>query len=129
MDLRTWNENIYEKKYVQFVPEQIEKVVDIYHRWQAAGTDGTNFAEPELYRSVGIEEIKENGWSLVPSRYIEFVDRDTNIDYESVMSEASKNVASLLARQEANDAALRKAFAALGFNLETKNKIKNYGNQ
>lgn len=129
MDLRTWNENIYEKKYVQFVPEQIEKVVDIYHRWQADGTDGTNFAEPELYRSVGIEEIKENGWSLVPSRYIEFVDRDTNIDYESVMSEASKKVASLLARQEANDAALRKAFAALGFNLETKNKIKNYGNQ
>ena len=118
MDLRTWNENIYEKKYVQFVPEQIEKVVDIYHRWQGLGTEGTNFAEPELYRSVGIEEIKENGWSLVPSRYIEFVDRDTNIDYEAVMSDASKTVASLLARQEANDAALRKACAALGFNLE-----------
>lgn len=129
MDLRTWNENIYEKKYVQFVPEQIEKVVDIYHRWQGLGTEGTNFAEPELYRSVGIEEIKENGWSLVPSRYIEFVDRDTNIDYEAVMNDASKTVASLLARQEANDAALRKAFAALGFNLETKNKIKNYENQ
>ena len=95
-------------------------MVEIYHRWQADGTDGTNFAEPELYRSVGIEEIKENGWSLVPSRYIEFVDRDTNIDYEAVMSEASKTVASLLARQEANDAALRKAFATLGFNLETK---------
>ena len=118
MDLRTWNENIYEKKYVQFLPEQIEKVVEIYHRWQADGTDGSNFAEPELYRSVGIEEIKENGWSLVPSRYIEFVDRDTNIDYESVMTEASKKVSSLLARQEANDAALRKAFATLGFNLE-----------
>ena len=78
----------------------------------------SNFAEPELYRSVGIEEIKENGWSLVPSRYIEFVDRDTNIDYESVMTEASKKVSSLLARQEANDADLRKAFATLGFNLE-----------
>lgn len=118
MDLRTWNENIYEKKYVQFLPEQIEKVVEIYHRWQADGSDGTNFAEPELYRSVGIEEIKENGWSLVPSRYIEFVDRDSNIDYESVMSASSKTVASLLARQEANDAALRKAFATLGFNLD-----------
>ena len=122
MDLRTWNENIYEKKYVQFLPEQIDKVVEIYHRWQAAGTDGTNFAEPELYRSVDIDEIKANGWSLVPSRYIEFVDRDTNIDYENVMSEASKTVASLLARQEANDAALRKAFATLGFKLETKVK-------
>ena len=68
------------------------------------------------------DEIKANGWSLVPSRYIEFVDRDTNIDYENVMSEASKTVASLLARQEANDAALRKAFATLGFKLETKVK-------
>lgn len=118
MDLRSWNENIYEKKYVQFLPEQIAKILSIYHKWQAVGTDGVNFAEPELYRSVGKNEIEQNGWSLVPSRYIEFVDRDTNIDYEAVMNEASNTVASLLARQEANDTALRKAFATLGFNLK-----------
>ena len=118
MDLRSWTENIYEKKYVQFLPEQIAKILSIYHKWQAVGTDGVNFAEPELYRSVGKNEIGQNGWSLVPSRYIEFVDRDTNIDYEAVMNEASNTVASLLARQEANDTALRKAFATLGFNLK-----------
>ena len=118
MDLRSWNENIYEKKYVQFLPEQIAKILSIYHKWQAVGTDGVNFAEPELYRSVGKNEIEQNGWSLVPSRYVEFVDRDTNIDYEAVMNEASNTVASLLARQEANDTALRKAFATLGFNLK-----------
>ena len=120
MDLRTWSENIYEKKYVQLLPEQIKKVVDIYQRWQAEGTDGEKFAEPELYRSVGIKEIKDNGWSLVPSRYIEFVDRDTNIDYEKVMSESARTVAELLSRQEKNDAALRTAFATLGFNLGKK---------
>lgn len=120
MDLRTWSENIYEKKYVQLLPEQIKKVVDIYQRWQAEGTDGEKFAEPELYRSVGIKEIKDNGWSLVPSRYIEFVDRDTNIDYEKVMSESARTVAELLSRQEKNDAALRTAFATLGFILGKK---------
>lgn len=118
MDLRTWSENVYEKKYVQFLPEQIARVVDIYHNWQAVGTDSEAFAEPELYRSVGIDEIERNGWSLVPSRYIEFVDRDTDIDYEKVMTDASHTVAELLARQEANDSALRRAFATLGFNLD-----------
>lgn len=117
VDLRTWSENVYEKKYVQFLPEQIARVVEIYHNWQAVGTDGENFAEPELYRSVKTDEIERNGWSLVPSRYVEFVDRDTAIDYEEVMSDASQMVAKLLARQEANDSALRNAFSILGFNL------------
>ena len=118
VDLRTWSENVYEKKYVQFSPEQICRVVDIYHNWQSVGTDGSSFAEPELYRSVKTDEIERNGWSLVPSRYIEFVDRDTDIDYEKVMSDASQTVAKLLSRQEANDTALRNAFATLGFNLD-----------
>lgn len=122
MDLRTWSENVYEKKYVQFSAEQIARVVEIYHNWQSVGTDSEKFAEPELYRSVKTAEIERNGWSLVPSRYIEFIDRDTNINYEKVMSEASKTIASLLSRQEANDAALRKAFDTLGFTLEPKVK-------
>lgn len=120
MDLRTWSDNIYEKKYVQFLPEQIARIVEIYQTWQSEGTDGEKYAEPELYRSVKTDEIESNGWSLVPSRYIEFVDRDTNIDYEAVMQEASASVAELLSRQEANDTALRNAFATLGFNLEKK---------
>ena len=120
MDLRTWSENIYEKKYVQLLPEQIAKVVEVYQNWQAEGTDSEKYAEPEFYRSVKVDEIERNGWSLVPSRYIEFVDRDTNIDYEAVMNEASQSVADLLSRQEANDIALRNAFATLGFNLEKK---------
>lgn len=120
MDLRTWSENIYEKKYVQLLPEPIAKVVEVYQNWQAEGSDSEKYAESEFYRSVKIDEIERNGWSLVPSRYIEFVDRDINIDYEVVMSEASQCVADLLARQEANDTALRNAFATLGFNLEKK---------
>jgi type I restriction enzyme M protein len=29
---------------------------------------------PELYRSVGIDEIENKGWALTPSKYIEFID-------------------------------------------------------
>ena len=117
VDLRTWNEHIYEKKYVQLVPDQIERVDDIYHTWQSLGTDGKHYAQPELYRSVGIDEIKENGWSLVPSRYIEFVDRDTNIDYDGILRKAATMTADIISRQEKNQEALRAAFNALGYGM------------
>ena len=68
------------------VTEQIERAADIYHTWQSEGTDGTNYEVPELYRSVSITELESKGWSLTPSKYIEFIDRDLDIDYEKEMA-------------------------------------------
>lgn len=99
MDLRTWNQHIYEKKFVQFLPEQIAEVAKIYHGWQAEGAPGAQFAKPELYRSVSLPEIAKNDFSLVPSRYIEFVDRDKDIDYEGIMKSTAAKVAELVQRQ------------------------------
>lgn len=48
--------------------EQIQKAADIYHTWQAEGTDGANYAVPELYRGVSKDEIEKQGWSLVCPR-------------------------------------------------------------
>ncbi|MBO5308115.1 MAG: N-6 DNA methylase [Lentisphaeria bacterium] len=118
MDLRQWTENPVkgeQKKKVLLKTDQIERAAEIYHKWQSEGTDGAIYAVPELYKSVHFDEIKKNNFSLVPSRYIEFVDRDQSIDYEKVMSEAAEKVSEILARQEANRTALEKAFAALGY--------------
>ena len=118
MDLRQWTENPVkgeQKKKVLLKTDQIEQAAEIYHKWQSEGTDGATYAVPELYKSVHFDEIKKNNFSLVPSRYIEFVDRDQSIDYEKVMSEAAEKVSEILARQEANRTALEKAFAALGY--------------
>jgi len=115
VDLRTWNQNIYEKKYVQFLPEQIQRVAEIYHTWQSVGTESTSYAVPELYRSVSLKEIKDNDFSLVPSRYIEFIDRDKDIDYERIMSDTASVVANLLKRQTENQKALKDAFKELGY--------------
>lgn len=115
VDLRTWNENIYEKKYVQFLPEQIRRVAEIYHAWQSVGTESANYAVPELYRSVSLKEIVDNDFSLVPSRYIEFVDRDKDIDYERIMKDTASVVADLLKRQIENQKALTDAFKELGY--------------
>lgn len=115
MDLRSWNENVYEKKYVRLMPSQISKVVEIYQTWQAEGTDGTNYAQPELYRSVGREEIAQNSWSLVPSRYIEFVDRDDDMDYEAVIADACGKIEALRADLDSYGKKLSNALNALGY--------------
>ncbi len=118
MDLRQWTENPVkgeQKKKVELKEGQIKRASEIYFKWQAEGTDGTNYAEPELYRSVGIEELKENNYSLVPSRYIEFVDRDSDMDYDKVLTETASVVSDLLKRQRENDETLRKALKQLGY--------------
>lgn len=118
MDLRQWTSNLVkgeQKKKVELDQKQIKRASEIYFDWQAEGTDGSNYAEPELYRSVGYEELELNNFSLVPSRYIEFVDRDTNIDYDKVLSETAAAVSDLLSRQRENDATLRNALKMLGY--------------
>lgn len=103
MDLRTWTENAVKgegKKKVLLGEEQIQKAADIYHTWQSEGTDGTNYAAPELYRSVGIKEIETNNWSLVPSKYIEFIDHDLDIDFKAEMSRIQQEMRDILAEEK-----------------------------
>ena len=121
MDLRQWTENPVkgeQKKKIELKEDQIKRATEIYFKWQAEGTDGDKYAEPELYRSVKINEadgIEANNFSLVPSRYIEFVDRDSSIDYDKVLTETASVVSDLLARQKENDETLRKALKQLGY--------------
>jgi type I restriction enzyme M protein len=113
VDLRTWNQNIYEKKYVKLSEEQIAEVCKIYFDW--ATTDSENYAKPELYYAAHLDEIREKGFSLVPSRYIEFVDRDTEIDYKSALTQMSQQFDALKKRWDENEATLVNAFKVLGY--------------
>ena len=116
VDLRTWNDNIYEKKFVKLSEEQIADVCKIYFDW--ATTASENYAKPELYYADHLDEIREKGFSLVPSRYIEFVDRDTEIDYQSALTQMSQQFDALKKRWDENEATLVNAFKVLGYGKE-----------
>ncbi|WP_308604361.1 N-6 DNA methylase [uncultured Fibrobacter sp.] len=120
MDLRTWQENPVKnenKKKVILSPEQIQKAAEIYHKWQNDGTDGAQYEEPELYRSVTLPEIEENDFSLVPSKYIRFIDHDLQIDFPTEMKRIQGELSVLLAREEKSRALLQEAFAGIGYEL------------
>ena len=121
MDLRTWTENPVkgeQKKKVLLDAKQIKRVADIYHTWQSEETDGATFAVPELYRSVGIKEIEQNGWSLVPSKYIEFIDHDLDIDYPTEMARIRQEMRELMQREKQSQKMLEEAFLGIGYSIK-----------
>ena len=103
---------------MQLLTDQIQRVADIYHQWQSVGTDGKNFAVPELYRSVVVEEIEANNWTLVPSKYIEFVDHDLEIDYPREMVRIQQEMRELMQREKQSQRMLEEAFKGIGYGIE-----------
>ena len=121
MDLRQWIENPVKgesKKKVRLVTEQIEKAAAIYHTWQSEGTDGVNYEIPELYRSVGIGEIESKGWALTPSKYIEFIDHDLDIDYEKEIARIQSEMKDILKQEKKSQQMLEDAFRGIGYGID-----------
>lgn len=121
IDLRTWTENPVKgesKKKVRLIAEQINKVAEIYHVWQSEGTNGLKYEIPELYRSVSIDEIKANGWTLTPSKYIEFIDHDMEMDYSSEMTCIQNEMKEILAAEKRSQKMLEDAFGGIGYGID-----------
>ena len=120
IDLRQWRDNPVKgesKKKVLLDTNQINKASDIYHTWQSEKTDGTNYEIPELYRSVGINEIEEKGWTLTPSKYIEFIDHDLEIDYEKEMTRIQAEMKDIIIQEKKSQKMLEDAFRGIGYGI------------
>ena len=128
IDLRRWNDNIdviqidqkSRKKKVAFTDEQIAQVKAIYNSWQSADTSQYQDV-PELCKSVSIEGedgIKASNYSLAPSKYIEFIDHDLNIDYETEMRRIQQEMSELLTLEKQSQAMLIDAFEGIGYGID-----------
>lgn len=114
VDLRTWHSNIYEKKYVMFDDKQIADIKAIYTGWQT-GNGYTD--EAELCKSVPLDDIKKKNYSLAPSKYIEFIDHDLEIDYESEMKRIQAEMQEVLKVEKQSQSMLEKAFKGIGYGI------------
>ncbi len=117
MDLRRKGEQ-YEKKYIQLPESLIQEIVSTYHNWQREGSEDSYKNVPEFCYSANTDEIRSNGWSLIPSKYIEFIDGDSKIDYDKEMKRIQKKFKSILAEEKDSQEKLLKAFENLGYEIE-----------
>ena len=106
----------FEKKFIQFSEENIELISNTYHKWQQASTDYKDV--PEFCYSATLEEIEKKDYSLVPSKYIEFVNRDENIDFEDKMKSLQTEFADLLNQEEQSKTELLNVFKELGYEID-----------
>ncbi|MEI6866585.1 class I SAM-dependent DNA methyltransferase [Flavicella sp.] len=114
MDLRKKGEP-FEKKYIQFSPTQIQDIAETFHTWQ---TNKDAYQDiPEYCYSANKTEVEKKDFSLVPSKYIEFVNRDENIDFDTKMKSLQTELKDLLAQEEQSKADLQNVFKTLGYEL------------
>ena len=136
MDLRTWNENINEieidkgksKKKTILTSNQIQRVKEIYNNWQSADT--TQYKDvPELCKSVKVRQwhdengneglsVEQKGWALTPSKYIDFIDHDMDIDYEKEMARIQNEMKNVLAKEKESQEMLVNAFRGIGYGID-----------
>lgn len=113
MDLRQMGEP-FEKKFTQLSVVDIQKVTKAFHQWQSTEIENI----PEFCYSAKIAEVEKKDFSLVPSKYIEFVNRDENIDFDEKMKTLQSEIAELLKAEAASKAELLTVFKELGYEFK-----------
>ena len=117
MDLRQMG-SPFEKKYTELTDDDRKAITDAYHNWQQEGYEETYKDVPEFCYSASKEEVSEKGYTLVPSRYIEFINRDENIDFDTKMKALQSELRDLLIAEEQSKKDLLSVFKELGYEIE-----------
>ena len=106
----------FEKKFTQFSTENITEITQTYHNWQ---TDLEKYKNiPEFCFSATIDAVIAKDFSLVPSKYIEFVNRDENIDFEDKMKVLQQDFSELLKAEIQSKNDLLTVFKELGYGIK-----------
>lgn len=128
VDLRRWDENTEEyvldknkkKKKTVLTTVQIQKIKKLYFDWQSA--DRALYQDvPEYCKSVtldGENGIRANNYTLTPSKYIEFIDHDLEIDYPTEMARIQKEMKEVIEQEKQSQELLIKAFEGIGYGIE-----------
>ena len=72
---------------------------------------------PEFCYAAKKDEIIEKDYSLVPSRYIEFVNRDESVGYEEKMIQLQQELKDLLVQEQQSRQDLLEVMKGLGYEI------------
>lgn len=116
MDLRQKGES-FEKKFTQFGEEEISEIAKLYHNWQQTDWKETYQDVPEYSYSASLEDIRKKDYSLVPSKYIEFVNRDESLAYDEEMQNLQADLQNLFQQESQLKEEVANVFKTLGYEL------------
>ena len=117
MDLRQMG-HPYEKKYIEFTDEDRAVIVDRFKSWRLENYATSYEDIPEFCYAAKKSEIAEKDYSLVPSRYIEFINRDESVGYEEKMAQLQAELKELLIQEQQSRQELLDVMKGLGYAIE-----------
>jgi type I restriction enzyme M protein len=117
MDLRQIGQP-FEKKFKQFSKQHIQDIAKTYHTWQQTIAEIEYEDIPEYCYSASLDEVRAKEFSLVPSKYIEFINRDENVDFDEKMAALQFEFSELLKAEEASKEDLLSVFKELGYAIK-----------
>jgi type I restriction enzyme M protein len=116
MDLRRWGTE-YDKQFIEILPEDITRIAENYHNWQQQAFQDNYKNIPEYCYSANFNEIKANDFSLIPSKYIPFMDKDADLEFDVEMKRIQTIFKKILRDEKESQVELTKAFKDLGYEL------------
>ena len=108
----------FEKKYTQFSEDDVKIITGTYHNWQQVEYKTSYQDTPEYCYSASLEDLAQKDFSLVPSKYIEFVNRDEQIDFDEKMNTLQTEFAELLKAEAQSKQDLLTVFKELGYEIK-----------
>ena len=117
MDLRQMG-HPYEKKYLEFTEDDRAIIVDRFKSWRLDGYETTYEDLPEFCYAAKKAEIIEKDYSLVPSRYIEFVRAGEDVNYDEKMTRLQGELKELLVKEQQSRQELLEVMKHLGYSIE-----------
>ena len=117
MDLRRKGSE-YEKKYIELTNKDISDVLQIFKNWKAINWQNLYKDVPEYCRSVKIQELIDQDYSLIPSKYIPFVDNDKNLDFKTEMKKIQDEFKNLLKEEKDSQDILINSFKNIGYEIK-----------
>ncbi|OVE76751.1 DNA methyltransferase [bacterium E08(2017)] len=116
IDVRKWGSE-YNKKFIELTSTDISNIAATLHNWQCAESNSLYQDVPEYCFSATLADIREKDYSLITSKYIEFVDRDMDIDFDAEMSRIAEEFVDILSEETQSLNDLKSAFKGLGYDI------------
>lgn len=125
MDLRRWDSNIEEividkgkkKKKTVLTDEQIAEIKKVYSAWQSADKSGYSDVA-EFCKSATIDDLRARNYSLAPSKYVEFIDHDLDINYAEEMTRIQLEMQDVMKVEKKSQQMLEDAFRGIGYGID-----------
>lgn len=104
----------FEKKFKELTDENRQIITNTFHKWQQMGWEDSYKDVPEFCYSAKFEEVEGKGFSLVPSKYIEFQRSNDNYNFDEAIKNLFGEIQSLNNERKELDKQLQEIFSTYG---------------